>query len=621
MNNTLYNIDKLAKSNLVTSTFQLDILKGFSPTEWIPRIIERSMIARPHHNIYEAIASLYEITYIPELPIPLNPKDILAYNIPTSVLVEAQLYPFMKDGKTYVASNTPFIDKSILDNVLSFTGRAGYQLVITSPHQIRTALQNMYYIEFSTVAEGSLRYSNIAMSASPPAILRLARVILIAATLVLVGIFVLPGNFLLTLFLLINVLYIYLNGLRFATFIRSITKKDQVSVSIAPSDLRALDDASLPRYTVLIPLRFEAAMAARLVKRIAALNYPKSKLQVLFLMGVDDSSTADALIKQGIDGNQATGNVSEYNYYMSIVRVPKVQVDTKPLVCNYGLRFATGDFTVVYDAEDKPEPDQLKKAVLGFQQTTLDTICLQGKLNFYNTRKNLLTKFFSLEYGMWYNYFLPGLQSIGSPVPLGGTSNHFVTNALRRTGEWDPYNVTEDADLGMRIYRGGHQTRILDTYTYEEATSTIRAWLKQRSRWEKGFLATLIVHLRHPITLYRELGGRKFIYAVTVFFGNFYMPFINPLLWTLTILWLFNIFSFGSLPLYVWLPAVINLIIGNLVHIAMHFTAALRLKRHDLAPLALFMPLYWLLISAATFVAGWELLTKPYQWNKTAHGK
>jgi cellulose synthase/poly-beta-1,6-N-acetylglucosamine synthase-like glycosyltransferase len=222
---------------------------------------------------------------------------------------------------------------------------------------------------------------------------------------------------------------------------------------------------------------------------------------------------------------------------------------------------------------------------------------------------------------MWFNYFLPGLQAIGSPVPLGGTSNHFVTNALRTIGEWDPYNVTEDADLGMRIYRSKHQTRMLDAYTHEEAASRVGVWLKQRVRWEKGFLTTLIVHLRHPITLYKELGVRRYVFGVTTFFSNFYMPFINPVLWVLTVLWLFNVFSFGELPLYIWLPAVANLVIGNLVYIAMHVVAALRLRRYDTVPLAIFIPLYWLLISVATYMAAWELLTKTYRWNKTPHGE
>jgi cellulose synthase/poly-beta-1,6-N-acetylglucosamine synthase-like glycosyltransferase len=621
MSDTLYNITKLAKSTLVTDAFHPDVLKGFSPVTWIPRIIEQNMITNPDGNLYQAVASLYGIDHVPELTVPLNPKDIIAYRIPTSILIEAQLYPYIKDEKIYIASSTPFVDKDILNDVLSFTGRAGYQLVMTSPHQVRTALQNMYYIEFSTVAESKLKYSRIAMSASPPSILWFARAILFFALLILIGIFVLPNYFLVGLFLVVNVFYIFLNALRFTIFAKAILQKRATSVHISSSDLRSLDDASLPRYTILVPLRFEAAIAARLVKRMAALNYPKSKLQVLFLMGVDDDSTANALIEQGIDGSGASGVVSDYNYYMSIVKVPKAQIDTKPLVCNYGLRFATGDFTAMYDAEDKPEPNQLKKAVIGFQQTTLDTICLQGKLDFYNDRKNILTRLFSLEYGMWFNYFLPGLQAIGSPVPLGGTSNHFVTNALRTIGEWDPYNVTEDADLGMRIYRSKHQTRMLDAYTHEEAASRVGVWLKQRVRWEKGFLTTLIVHLRHPITLYKELGVRRYVFGVTTFFSNFYMPFINPVLWVLTVLWLFNVFSFGELPLYIWLPAVANLVIGNLVYIAMHVVAALRLRRYDTVPLAIFIPLYWLLISVATYMAAWELLTKTYRWNKTPHGE
>lgn len=620
MQNTIYNPTKLIESSLLKPSFDMSLLEGFEPSEWLPRIIEKNMLEHNDHNIYRNLADLYDIVYQPKIQVSVNPKDAIAYRVPTATLIAANLYPFKQDGKLYVATSTPFIEKEVLDNVLSFVGGAGYELVMTNPREIRNALKNLHYVEFSVIAEGKLRHSDAYLSASPPIILRITRLLIAVGLIVIVAAFLLPNSFLLGLFFIINILYIYLNGLRLVTFLKSIFQPHKAVLEVRKEDVLELEDKSLPRYTILVPLRFEANIVKTLIHRLANIDYPPSKLEIFFLVGVDDEKTIKALERNGIDDRLGLGDKTIYRH-MSIVRVPKVQIDTKPLVCNYGLRFATGEYSVIYDAEDKPESDQLKKAVVGFQQATLDTVCLQGKLNFYNSRKNMLTRFFALEYGMWYDYFLPGLQLIGSPVPLGGTSNHFVTSALRKAGEWDPYNVTEDADLGMRIYRSNRRTRILDSYTYEEATSTLGGWLQQRSRWEKGFLATLIVHLRHTRRLYKELGMSKFIYGVTVFFGNFYMPFINPLLWVLTLLWVFNIFSMGDLPLFIWLPAVINLVVGNLIHITIHLMAALRMKRYDLAPLALIVPIYWLLISVATFMASIEIYVRPYQWRKTQHGR
>jgi|GEM_PF-851125 len=619
MNNTVFKLSILLESGLLKSHYTSDILEGFGPAEWVPRLIEKDLVKHKDRNFYKALARLYGLEYVTQIQTPLNPKEAIAYRVPTQVLIESQLYPFEINGRLYIASSTPFIEKALLDNVLSFTGRAGYRIILTSQNQVRKALQTLYYIEFSVVAQNNLRYSKNELSASPPVIALSAKIVTLSGFAIIILAYIFPNSLLLVVFFIINLLYLYLNALRFATFIVAIVRPDKTSLIVTKREVRELSDSSLPRYTILVPLRFEAEIAGRLVKRLVALDYPKSKLEVLFLVGVDDEQTIATLQEYGVDRDDPTGRYNNLNH-MTIVKVPKVQIDTKPLVCNYGLQYATGNFTVIYDAEDKPEVDQLKKAVVGFQASALNTICLQGKLNFYNIHWNVLTRLFSLEYGMWYGYFLPGLQALGSPIPLGGTSNHFVTNALRNAGEWDPYNVTEDADLGMRIYRSGHQTRILNTFTYEEATSTLGAWIKQRSRWEKGFLATLIVHVQHPIQLYHELGAKKFILGITIFFGNFYMPFINPLLWVLTILWLLHIFSFGTLPTYIWIPAVVNLVVGNSIHMIMHFMSAIRSKQYTLAPLVLIVPLYWILISIATYRSCWELLFRPYQWVKTAHG-
>lgn len=617
MNDSIYKLNKLIDSDLVDKTVNKEALRNMPPKEWLPNIIENNIHIKADNSFYKDVAILYGMQYFPIIDAPLNSKDSIAHRIPTEILVKEQLYPFIVDGKMYVASSTPFIAKESLNAVISFTGMAGYEVIMTSHFQLRELFKSLYYLEFSTIAESKLKYFEKDLSASPPTISKLAKLIVGILVLVLVGLFILPINFLLGVFFLINIFYIYLNSVKLIVFIRAMISGSEVNIN--KKEIVNLIDSSLPRYTILVPLRFEANVVRSLANHLYNIDYPKDKLEIMFLVGVDDQETSDALNNIGIDN--ATDGISKYGYCMTVVKVPKVGIDTKPLVCNYGLRFATGDYTVIYDAEDRPESNQLKKAIIGFQKCTLDTVCLQGKLNFYNSRKNLLTSFFSLEYGMWYDFFIPGLQAVGAPVPLGGTSNHFITNTLKQAGEWDPYNVTEDADIGLRIYRNNFQTRILNTYTYEEATSSVGAWLKQRARWEKGFLATIIVHAQSPTKLYSDLGIKKFILAITVFFSNFFMPFINPLLWIITILWLLNVFSLGNLPMFIWLPAVINLVVGNLIHIAIHLIAAIKIKRYDLAIISIFIPLYWLLISLATYVAVWDIFYNPYVWRKTTHGK
>jgi cellulose synthase/poly-beta-1,6-N-acetylglucosamine synthase-like glycosyltransferase len=188
------------------------------------------------------------------------------------------------------------------------------------------------------------------------------------------------------------------------------------------------------------------------------------------------------------------------------VVIPEADITTKPRACNYGLLRAKGKYCVIYDAEDNPGKNQLKKAAITFSNAPEDIACLQSKLNFYNAKENVLSKWFSIEYSYWYDYYLPGLDKTDAPIPLGGTSNHFRTNQLRELGGWDPYNVTEDTDLGVRLSRRNLKTQMLDSYTYEEATIKVPHWIRQRSRWYKGHVQTFLVHMRHPKKLLQDLG-------------------------------------------------------------------------------------------------------------------
>ncbi|MFL5239063.1 MAG: glycosyltransferase [Rhizomicrobium sp.] len=234
----------------------------------------------------------------------------------------------------------------------------------------------------------------------------------------------------------------------------------------------------LPLYTVLIPLYREANMLPQLGAALRSLNYPRRLLDVKLVVEEDDDETIVAANKAAADG------------LFEVIEVPPGEPRTKPRACNYALQFARGEFLVIFDAEDQPEPDQLLKAVTAFRRLPEEVACLQARLNFFNARECWITRMFALDYALWFDFLLPGLDKLGIPMPLGGTSNHFRVEALRAINAWDPFNVTEDADLGIRLSRLGMRVKTLDSTTYEEATNGVGNWLRQRTRWLKGYMQT-----------------------------------------------------------------------------------------------------------------------------------
>jgi cellulose synthase/poly-beta-1,6-N-acetylglucosamine synthase-like glycosyltransferase len=260
--------------------------------------------------------------------------------------------------------------------------------------------------------------------------------------------------------------------------------------------------------------------------------------------------------------------------------------------------------------------------VWGFRHADESLACLQAKLGYYNPRQNLLTRWFTLEYDAWFNIFLPGLHRIGAPIPLGGTSNHFRRSALDACLGWDPYNVTEDADLGLRFARLGLTTAMLESTTEEEANSRVRNWLLQRSRWSKGYMQTLLVHTRRPGTLWRELGGRATTAFLLTVGGAVVTALLAPIFWLLLALWvLFQPDWIAVLfPGPIYYAASVSLVLGNFALVFLSLVAAVSRGHDDLAPHALLIPCYWVLMSAATYVALVELVFRPYHWHKTEHG-
>ncbi|MBL8119010.1 MAG: glycosyltransferase [Anaerolineae bacterium] len=376
------------------------------------------------------------------------------------------------------------------------------------------------------------------------------------------------------------------------------------------AQVEALDDAELPIYSILVPVYKEPEVVPRLLKALSRIDYPREKLDVLLLMEEDDHETI-AKAKEAAPPS-----------FFRFILVPESLPRTKPKACNYGLRFCRGKYVTIYDAEDIPEPDQLKKAVAAFKSGDESLVCVQAALNYFNADENYLTRMFTLEYTYWFDSLLPGLDRLKLPIPLGGTSNHFRLDLLMKLGAWDPFNVTEDADLGIRAAMNGYTVGVIQSTTYEEANNAYRNWLRQRSRWIKGYMQTWLVHNRNPLRLLRGVGLRDWLSYNFFIGGTFAIFLINPLMWFFFIIWLvlqpawMNSIFQG----WVWDIAFFSLTVGNGAAIVLNMIGILRRRNYALLPYALTNPLYWSLHSIASYIGLWQLITNPFYWEKTTHG-
>ncbi len=410
--------------------------------------------------------------------------------------------------------------------------------------------------------------------------------------------------------------------LRLLTALLSLIRNPEIRIEQAA--LSELSDSDLPTYTVLVPMYREAAVVPALIDALKGLDYPPEKLDVRLLLEHDDEETTAACQSASLPS------------FCQVVIVPPGSPRTKPRACNVGLSEARGEYLVIYDAEDRPEPDQLKKAVLAFRNLDDEsTVCLQAKLNFYNQEQNWLTRFFTLEYTAWFDLFLPGLHDLKVPIPLGGTSNHFKTDVLRQLGGWDAYNVAEDCDLGLRLAMNGCQTLVLDSVTWEEATSSPGNWLRQRSRWVKGYLQTHFVHSECPFNMLRKLGLKGTASFLLTVGGLALMLLLNPIYWLILAAWavlqwklIYFDFTDATMQSYtvwsqvswVFFGLTALLFFANFIFVAINLLACYKRRLWHLLPYALLSPFYWILISLGAWKGALQLITTPFYWEKTEHG-
>jgi cellulose synthase/poly-beta-1,6-N-acetylglucosamine synthase-like glycosyltransferase len=367
--------------------------------------------------------------------------------------------------------------------------------------------------------------------------------------------------------------------------------------------------ARWPVITLLVPLYGEREIAAHLMARLTELDYPRDRLDLILLLEDDDEVTRAAL------------GAAALPPWARVVEIAAGQIRTKPRALNVGLAFARGSILGIYDAEDWPAPDHLRRVASGFARQPAEVGCLQGALDYYNPRANWLARLFTLEYAAWFRVILPGYASLGLALPLGGTTLFLRRAAIDAAGGWDAHNVTEDADLGIRLCRLGWRTEMLPIATGEEANCRPWHWIRQRSRWLKGYAVTYAVHMRAPGRLWRELGAWRFLGFQLHFLGCLVQFALAPLLWS------FWLVPFGlphplapALPPALLVALSILFLTSQALETGMAWLGARRAGKPWLVPWTLALPLYFPLATAALYRALWELVTCPFRWDKTAHG-
>lgn len=375
--------------------------------------------------------------------------------------------------------------------------------------------------------------------------------------------------------------------------------------------MRAVDavPGKPPVVSLLVPLFREENIAEALVGRLSRLEYPRACLDVLLILEEQDTVTRAALARGPLPP------------WMRVIEVPGGSVTTKPRALNYALNFARGSIVGIYDAEDSPGPDHLMRVTAHFGRAPPEVACLQGVLDFYNPKANWLSRCFAIEYATWFRILLPGLARLGFAIPLGGTTVFFRREVLEQIGAWDAHNVTEDADLGLRLARHGYVTELVPIVTREEANNRFWPWVRQRSRWLKGYMITWAVHMRAPRLLLRQLGLWKFIGVQVIFLTAILQFLLAPVLWSF---WLVlaglphpvqGMLDPAQMTLLIWAflsAEAISLLVG--------IAAVLRSPHLGLMPWIPTLVLYFPMGTLAAYKALFELLHKPFYWDKTTHG-
>jgi cellulose synthase/poly-beta-1,6-N-acetylglucosamine synthase-like glycosyltransferase len=543
---------------------------------------------------------------IPIADLILDPPDpSLRHALPSSMCLAHRCVPWLKMGDLLLVGVTHPTDFDHLRACLGQTGRRMLP-VLVDEKQIRQHISTLYGTELAhkaatrVPARESCRGFNPDTSSRKP--LAFALLGLICTALLLAPLWTITIAMLFAFATLVMS-----TTLKLAAFIAQIS---QMSQSTNQTDSVNLKPFPLPKVSVLVPLLNEKEIAGKLIERLGRLTYPKSLLEVVLVLEADDAVTRKTIAATKMPG------------WMSVIEVPHSDnLTTKPRALNYALDFCRGSIIGVWDAEDAPEPDQIEKVVTRFQDAPENVACLQGVLDYYNARSNWMSRCFAIEYATWWRMILPGVAHMGLVIPLGGTTLFFRRNILEKVCGWDAHNVTEDADLGVRLARHGYVTELIPTVTYEEANCRAWPWVKQRSRWLKGFLITWLVHMRSPGDLLRDLGFLRFLGVQTLLLATFTQFACAPLLWSFWVtLAGFEHPVASTLGAPTALFMVWFFICAELLNLAISLVAVSRKEHRHLMPYVLTLPFYYPMAAISAYKAIKELVVEPFYWDKTEHG-
>lgn len=371
---------------------------------------------------------------------------------------------------------------------------------------------------------------------------------------------------------------------------------------------RLAEHRKRPAVSILVPLKGEAAVAGQLLKALGRMDYPEPLLDIKLVLEAGDLATLAAIERAGMPPT------------VEIVTVPRGSVETKPRALNYALPFCKGEIVGIYDAEDAPDPGQIEAVVRHLMDADPKVGCVQGCLDFYNTGENILSRWFTIDYALWFRVVLLGIERLGLPIPLGGTTVFFRRRVLEEVGCWDAHNVTEDADLGMRLARRGYRTEMIATTTREEACCDhpLR-WIRQRSRWLKGYAITWATHMRRPARLWQDLGPAGFLAFQVLFLGGLTAFLALPLFWLAALGGALGLPVADHLPAGYGTALSVALLIGIAVDWLGAAVALAETGRARMIPWIATLPLYGLLGSVAAYRAIAEIFHKPFHWHKTPH--
>jgi hypothetical protein len=533
----------------------------------------------------------------------LVPDPVLVDRLGATLCLTESLVPLGKPGGAVVLASARPVEATAAAGRLSQRLGQPVRFVLAPPAAVEAALLDIRRTALTDRAEATVEAAESCRGWNEARLRRAgyaAGALLVAAT-VAAPVVVLAAATGVTLLALTSATL-----LKLAALFAALAGRREAALTFRS---RQRKTAAQPFVSILVPLFREREIADRLVRRLWALTWPRERLEICLVLEEDDAITREVLTRTPLP------------HWFRLIEVPRGSVKTKPRALNYALPFCRGDIVGIYDAEDAPDPDQIENVVERFAAAPPEVACLQGALDFYNVRDGWLTRCFTIEYASWFRVMLPGLARLGLVVPLGGTTLFFRRAALERLGGWDAHNVTEDADLGLRLARHGYRTDLIPTTTAEEANGRLWPWVRQRSRWLKGYAMTWATHMRRPRRLLRDLGWWRFL-GVQVLFMGALVPYAGaPLLWSF---WAVPLgFGHPLAPLLggTGLAAAGVLFLGcEVVNVTVGVIAC-RLARHrGLAWWTPTMHLYFPLGAIAAWKGLGEIATRPYYWDKTAHG-